>query len=117
MIVTAFGLFVVASFLLIMLDLINHLLRGDAFPIIPWTIGNLALLIITMIVVALIISAIAWGYWLGDIGNGSGGRREDRSEEARTALGVLEKKYANKEITMSEYLALRKGIERDRPRY
>ncbi len=117
LIVTILGLVVVASFLLVMLDLLNHMLRGDGFSIISWLMGDLVLLLIVMVIVALIISAITWGYWLGDLGDGKGRGGEDRTEEARAALEVLEKKYANREITMSEYLALRKGIDRDRPRY
>jgi uncharacterized membrane protein len=69
-----------------------------------------------MVIIAVVISVMTWGYWLGDFGNGYR-RKDDRGEEAKAALNVLEKKYANHEITMTEYLALRKGIERDRPKY
>lgn len=117
LIVTALGLVVVASFLLVMLDLLNHMLRGDGLSIVSWLVGDLVPLFVVMIVVAVIISAITWGYWLGDLDNGKVRRGEDRTEEARAALEVLEKKYADREITMSEYLALRKGIDRDRPRF
>jgi uncharacterized membrane protein len=117
LIVTALGLVMAAVFLLIFLDLFNHLMRGDVFSVVTSLVGDLVLMFIVMVVVALIISAITWGYWLGDLGDGKGRRGEDRTEEARVALEVLEKKYANREITMSEYLALRKGIDRDRPKY
>jgi uncharacterized membrane protein len=116
MIITALGLGLAAVVLVMMLDLFNHIFSGDPFSIISWLFTNFILLLIIMIIIAGIITAITWGYWLGDLG---GGRRrgDDRSDEAKAALEVLEKKYANKEITMTEYLALRKGIDRDRPKY
>jgi uncharacterized membrane protein len=118
MLVTALAMIIVVALAVVMLDLFQHLGRGDPFSLISFLIGDLALLFIVMIAVALIISAITWGHWLGDLGDGRvSSRRSDRSEDAQAALDVLEKKYADHEITMSEYLALRKGIDRDRPKY
>jgi uncharacterized membrane protein len=116
LIVTALAMVIVVAFLVVVLDLFGHIARGDPLSLASGLVGDLLILVVVMIVVALVISALTWGYWLGDLG-GARGRGNDRSEEARAALEVLEKKYAMKEITMSEYLALRKGIERDRPRY
>ena len=117
MVFTALGLGLAAAVALMMLDLLGKLMSGEPFSIISWMLGNFVLLLILMVVVAVIITAITWGYWLGDLGNGPRRRDVSHTDEERDALDVLERKYANKEITMTDYLALKRGIEKDRPKY
>ena len=117
-IITLLAFLMLGAIVLVLSDILSAIGRHTGVSLVLSFVFDIGLLVIVLIVVAAIISFLSWGYWLGDLGRTDPSfGPNNRSEEARAALEVLEQKYARHEITMTEYLTLRKGIERDRPRY
>ncbi len=85
-----------------------------------WILIILAAFFIIAIILALIISAITWGQWLGDFREGSdrkGGAIDlnaSRIADGQAALQILDQRYARGEITRDEYVRMKDDIDRTR---
>jgi uncharacterized membrane protein len=73
--------------------------RMDAVSMVFSTLGLFIVVFIVMIVLALAISVVTWGHWLGDF------------KEHQTSNQILDERYAKGEISYSEYTMLKNNIE------
>ena len=102
-----FGLMIAAIVMAIFITLMAVLLsspllkpaRIDAVSFVFSIIWFFAMVFIAMIVLALAISMVTWGRWLGDF-----------NEHASTD-DILDKRYSKGEISYGEYLMLKNNIE------
>jgi len=87
---------------------------------IKWIIGVGAAFFIIMVILAMIISAITWGFWLGDF------RDEDErymrkfgaeKGKATDPLTIAFQRYAKGEISREEFLLIKEDIERSRQQF
>ncbi len=95
------------SFIILMLFIGSPLMNGDfahmsATSIVMWIVISMGAIFLGAIVLALVISAITWGQWLGDF------KLTDRDEECKpnvsvAALEILDQRFAKGEITREEY--------------
>jgi uncharacterized membrane protein len=65
-------------------------------------IGLFAVLFVVVVILALAISAITWGHWLGDF------------REQQTTDQILDERYAKGDISYAEYMMLKNNIENTR---
>jgi uncharacterized membrane protein len=82
----------------------SPLLKPDAAHMDPLSmvfsmIGLFAVFFVVIVILALAISAITWGQWLGDF------------KEHPTTDQILDERYAKGEIGYTEYLMLKQNIE------
>jgi len=83
-----------------------------------WIVIILAAFFIIAIILALIISAVTWGQWLGDFKDHTG--REDvpgtrdmtEKMNDESALRILDQRYARGEITRDEYVKMKDDLDR-----
>jgi uncharacterized membrane protein len=83
-----------------------------------WIVIILAAFFIIAIILALIISAVTWGQWLGDFKEHTG--REDvpgtrdmaEKMNDESALHILDQRYARGEITRDEYVKMKDDLDR-----
>ncbi len=108
------------AFIIILLLIGSPLLNGDmahssAMSIIVWIVTSMGAIFLGAIVLAMVISAITWGQWLGDF------KLNDRDEECKpnvseAALEILDQRYARGEITREEYSRVKEELRVGRRR-
>ena len=83
-----------------------------------WIFIILAAFFIIAIILALIISAVTWGQWLGDFkdhtGRGDVPGTRDMTEKMndKSALHILDQRYARGEMTRDEYVKMKDDLDR-----
>ncbi len=89
----------------------------DSSSFIRWIISVGATFIIIIVILSLIISAIFWGFLLGDFRDeGARYRRKYGAEEGVTTdpLSIAFKRYASGEIDHRQFQEIKEEIERSR---
>ncbi|MGD0816948.1 MAG: hypothetical protein ABR986_00930 [Methanomassiliicoccales archaeon] len=74
----------------------------DAVTMVLSILGLFAVVFVAMIVLAMVISAVIWGQWLGDF------------KEHQTSDQILDERYAKGDISYSQYMMLKNNIENAR---
>ncbi len=98
-------------------------LAGDGYvnlggiSIATWLIAILGAFFIIAVILAMIISAITWGQWLGDFKEPAERRSRSDNEGTRRALETLDQRYARGEIQREEYFRMRDDILRAGPKH
>lgn len=83
-----------------------------------WIVIILAAFFIIAIILALIISAVTWGQWLGDFKDSSSrkdsadDRKIAREVNGKIALQILDRRYATGQITRDEYVRMKEDLNR-----